>query len=76
MSMVILVKIAVYSLSTDIPNHIIFSVILRNDLDLVRDFILCPSTDLPFYVFLYSNHIFSLDANSDFYRVGRILKYV
>ena len=50
--MVTLVKIAIYSLSINVPNHIII-VSMMSDLNLVRDFTMCSSTDLPFYVFQY-----------------------
>lgn len=62
--MVTLVRIAFYSLSINVPNHItIFS--MMSDLNLVRDFIMCSRTDLPIYVFLYSNYIYTLDVDSD-----------
>lgn len=69
--MVTLVKIAIYSLSINVPNHITI-VSMMSDLNLVRDFIMCSSTDLPFYVFQYWNYIYTLDADSDLHWEGSI----
>ena len=70
-SMVTLVKIAIYSMSIDVPNHIT-TFCMMSDLKLVRDFVMCFSTGLPFYVFLYWNYIYTLDADSDLHGEGAI----